>query len=176
MRSASSTWRASSRSSPRGSAPRWSCTASPASPCRRWPTSSVYGAKPRSGISRARRNTAVTGAWGASSLFMDNRPGSAPEGRDIVAEACAWFAEFREGEVPAPVRTRFDEWLRRSPEHIQAYLEVSAAWSELPTGDPEGRIDVTALVARARASADDNVVALGARTEGAGPPGLARGP
>jgi len=105
---------------------------------------------------------------------MNKRPGSAPEGRDIVAEACAWFAEFREGEVPAAFRARFDEWLRRSPEHIQAYLEVSAAWSELPTGDPEGRIDVAALVARARASADDNVVAFG-RGEGAAPPGVAQG-
>jgi transmembrane sensor len=107
---------------------------------------------------------------------MGNRPGSAPEGRDIVAEASAWFAEFREGDVPAATRARFDEWLRRSPEHIQAYLEVSAAWSELPTGDPEGRIDVTALLARARESADDNVVAFGARGEDAGPRGLARGP
>jgi len=105
---------------------------------------------------------------------MNKRPGSAPEGRDIVAEACAWFADFREGDVPAATRARFDEWLRRSPEHIQAYLEVSAAWSELPTGDPEGRIDVAALVARARESADDNVVALSARAEGAGPPGVAR--
>jgi len=106
---------------------------------------------------------------------MDHRPGSAPEGRDIVAEASAWFAEFREGGVPAPVRALFDEWLRRSPEHIQAYLEVSAAWSELPTADPEGRIDVTTLVVRARASADDNVVALGGRGECASPPGVARG-
>ena len=107
---------------------------------------------------------------------MDNRPGSAPEGRDIVAEACAWFAEFREGEVPAPVRARFDEWLRRSPEHIQAYLEVSAAWSELPTGDPEGRIDVAALVARARASADDNVVALGASARSEDTPAAVESP
>src|SRR5207247_352945 len=79
--------------------------------------------------------------------------------RDIVAEASAWFVEFREGNVPAATRARFDEWLRRSPEHIQAYLEVSAAWSELPTADPEGRLDVAALVERARASAEDNVIA-----------------
>src|SRR6266853_5030021 len=175
MRSASSIWKASSRSSPRGSALHWSCIASQASPCRRSPTSSACGAKPRSDIWRARRNIAVTGTWGASKSLMDHRPGSAPEGRDIVAEASAWFAEFREGGVPAPVRALFDEWLRRSPEHIQAYLEVSAAWSELPTADPEGRIDVTTLVVRARASADDNVVALGGRGECASPPGVARG-
>jgi len=80
--------------------------------------------------------------------------------RDLIAEASAWFVEFRSGEVVAHTRARFDEWLRRSPEHIQAYLEVSAAWSELPTADPEGRIDVASLVARARASAEDNVVGI----------------
>jgi transmembrane sensor len=81
--------------------------------------------------------------------------------RDIVAEASAWFVEFRERDVPTNTRTRFDEWLRRSPEHIQAYLEVSAAWSELPTTDPEGRIDVDALLEHARAAPEDNVIELG---------------
>ena len=91
---------------------------------------------------------------------MGSRPSITSPNREIVAEASAWFVEFREGNVPAAIRARFDEWLRRSPEHIQAYLEVSAAWSELPTADPEGRIDVEALVTRARATADDNVVAV----------------
>jgi len=94
---------------------------------------------------------------------MENRA-SHPRDRDIVAEASAWFVEFRAGDVPAATRARFDEWLRRSPEHIQAYLEVSAAWSELPTSDPEGRLDVAALVARARASVEDNVAHLGLLT------------
>ncbi|MGH8300968.1 MAG: hypothetical protein ACRET5_05800, partial [Steroidobacteraceae bacterium] len=57
-------------------------------------------------------------------------------------------------------RATFDEWLRQSPQHIQAYLEVAAGWAELPTADPEGRIDVQALVACARASHDENVVTL----------------
>ena len=90
---------------------------------------------------------------------MDSRPIITSPSRDIVAEASAWFVEFREGDVPAATRARFDEWIRRSPEHIQAYLEVSAAWSELPTSDPEGRLDVAVLVARARASVEDNVIA-----------------
>jgi transmembrane sensor len=81
---------------------------------------------------------------------------------DIVAEASAWFIEFRAGDVTASDRARFDEWLRRSPEHIQAYLEVAAGWSELPTSDPQGRIDIAALIKRARESQDDNVVPLSA--------------
>jgi len=76
----------------------------------------------------------------------------------IVAEASAWFIEFRAGDMNDVARQHFIEWLRRSPEHIQAYLEVSGAWAELPTSDPEGKIDISSLVARARSEAD--VVAL----------------
>jgi transmembrane sensor len=105
---------------------------------------------------------------------MENRASHSPD-RDIVAEASAWFVEFREGGVPAATRARFDEWLRRSPEHIQAYLEVSAAWSELPTSDPEGRIDVAALIKRARASAEDNVIAQWATPSSRTAPSSLRG-
>lgn len=72
----------------------------------------------------------------------------------IVAEASAWFVEFRAGDVHGEARERFIDWLRRSPEHIQAYLEISGAWAELPTSDPEGKIDIAALMARARGEAD----------------------
>lgn len=72
----------------------------------------------------------------------------------VVAEASAWFIEFRAGDVNGEARLRFIEWLRRSPEHIQAYLEVSGVWAELPTSDPAGRIDIASLIARARNEAD----------------------
>lgn len=79
---------------------------------------------------------------------------------DMTAEAAAWFAEFRAGDVTSATRAAFDEWVRQSPRHIQAYLEVAAGWAELPTADPEGHIDVEALLARARESCDENVVTL----------------
>lgn len=79
---------------------------------------------------------------------------------DAAAEAAGWFAEFRAGDVTPGTRARFDDWLRQSPQHIRAYLEVAAGWAELPTEDPLGRIDIRALVARARESQDENVVAL----------------
>jgi transmembrane sensor len=79
---------------------------------------------------------------------------------EAAAEAAAWFTEFRAGDVTPGTRARFDDWLRQSPQHIQAYLEVAEGWAELPTADPDGRIDVQALVARARASHDENVVPL----------------
>jgi transmembrane sensor len=76
----------------------------------------------------------------------------------IIAEASAWFIEFRAGDVNGDARVRFIEWLRRSPEHIHAYLEISGVWAELPTSDPKGKIDVAALIARARGEPD--VIAL----------------
>ena len=72
----------------------------------------------------------------------------------IVAEASAWFIEFRAGDVDGDARVRFIEWLRRSPEHIHAYLEISGVWAELPSSDRHGRIDIEALIARARDEAD----------------------
>jgi transmembrane sensor len=76
----------------------------------------------------------------------------------IIAEASAWFIEFRAGDVDGDARMRFIEWLRRSPEHIHAYLEISGAWAELPSSDPLGKIDIAALIVRAREEAD--VIAL----------------
>ena len=72
----------------------------------------------------------------------------------IVAEASEWFIDFRAGDVDGEARLRFIEWLRRSPEHIQAYLEVSGVWSELPNSDPGGRFDIASLIARARNEPD----------------------
>ena len=90
---------------------------------------------------------------------------------ETIAEASAWFVEFRAGDVTAASRGQFERWLRRSPEHIQAYLEIAAGWSELPTADPAGRIDLRALTALARSSGDENVVPLrqSARADRAAP-------
>jgi transmembrane sensor len=76
----------------------------------------------------------------------------------IIAEASAWFIEFRADDVDGDARVRFIEWLRRSPEHIHAYLEISGVWAELPAADPEGKIDIAALVEKARGAPD--VIAL----------------
>ena len=78
----------------------------------------------------------------------------------IIAEASAWFIEFRTGEVRGSDRARFDEWLRRSPEHVQAYLVIAAGWAELPTSDPDQSLDMALLIQRAREARDENVVTL----------------
>jgi transmembrane sensor len=81
-------------------------------------------------------------------------PSSAKPLPAIVSEAAAWFVEFRAQDMSPEARERFMAWLRRSPEHIQAYLEVAGAWAALPTSDSDHRIDIEALLARARAEAD----------------------
>ena len=53
---------------------------------------------------------------------MDSRLSKSLKTELVAGEASMWFIEFRTGEVTVADRTRFYEWLRRSPEHIQAYL------------------------------------------------------
>lgn len=89
---------------------------------------------------------------------MANTTSNSSLRRQIVSEACHWFAELRAGDTTATTRDRFDTWLRQSPGHIQAYLEVAAAWAELPTQVAPERLDVEDLVRRARASEPNDVV------------------
>ena len=82
-----------------------------------------------------------------------------PEVRDdIVTEACAWFVEFNENPRDQSMREAFNRWLRRSPEHVHAYLQVSAHWEE---GTPRPNLPVESvdeLVVLART--ESNVVRL----------------
>lgn len=89
----------------------------------------------------------------------------APSYRQVLNEASEWFVDFRVGDVDAEARARFDEWLRRSPEHIRAYMEIARTYVELPSMDP-GKPDVAALIAYARS--EGNVLPLnpGPRAQG----------
>jgi transmembrane sensor len=77
-------------------------------------------------------------------------------GRLILEEASEWFVEFRVGDVDAQAREAFDEWLRRSPEHIRAYMEIAKTYVELPALQSAGQIDVDGLIAYAHSG--ENVV------------------
>jgi transmembrane sensor len=99
--------------------------------------------------------------------------------REMIAEASAWLIEFRTDSPDQAQRDRFNAWLCTSPQHIQAYFEVAAAWSDLPEKDPEGRIDIQQMMRAARASGHANIVELGTRhasppSAGAGRSGSAR--
>lgn len=77
----------------------------------------------------------------------------------IVDEASSWFVECRAGDLDETARLEFDTWLRRSPEHLRAYLEAAAIWNEGPALDPMRKWDGATLIAAA-AKDPDNVVAL----------------
>jgi transmembrane sensor len=76
--------------------------------------------------------------------------------RLILEEASEWFVDFRVGDVDASAREQFDEWLRRSPEHIRAYMEIAKTYVELPAMKLGGSLNVDALIAYAHAG--ENVV------------------
>jgi transmembrane sensor len=81
----------------------------------------------------------------------------------IYEQASDWLVELRVGDIDVAARQRFDAWLRTSPEHIRAYLELSSIWED--GGDPKldrnNRTDM--LIAQARAAT--NVIPLDLRAE-----------
>jgi transmembrane sensor len=78
----------------------------------------------------------------------------------IYEEACAWFVESRADDLDDAGRRQFDCWLRKSPEHLSAYLEIAAIWNEGPQLDPHGKWSADTLIRHAQEDADDNVVVL----------------
>jgi transmembrane sensor len=77
----------------------------------------------------------------------------------IYQEACQWFLEFRMEEPDATARSRFDTWMRRSPDHVAAYLEVAAIWSEPAAHDRQGKWDTDTLITQSMTE-PENVVPL----------------
>ena len=67
----------------------------------------------------------------------------------IYDEACEWFIECRAGDLSETSRSQFDCWLRKSPEHLSAYLEIAAIWNEGPSLDPSNKWDLQTLVSQA---------------------------
>jgi transmembrane sensor len=84
----------------------------------------------------------------------------------ILEEASTWFVDFRVGDVDARARDEFRRWLQRSPEHIQAYIEIATTYAELPAASiprksaTDEAFDVDALIARARTGSDANIVPI----------------
>ena len=76
----------------------------------------------------------------------------------ISEEAAQWVVEFRTGEIDETGRRQFDAWMRSSPEHLRAFLEIAAIWNEGSGLDASHELDVETLALRARAA--DNVVPI----------------
>ena len=59
-----------------------------------------------------------------------------PFNQQLYDEAAAWLIEFRSGDIDGAGRKEFYDWLRTSPEHMRAYLELAAVWNEGSALDP----------------------------------------
>jgi transmembrane sensor len=82
--------------------------------------------------------------------------------REIREEASGWFVELQENPRDEKLRRTFDQWLRRSPEHVKAFLEISAHWEEVA---PNVAVEsVEELVAIGKT--DSRVVRLPLREQG----------
>lgn len=95
----------------------------------------------------------------------------------IYSEASDWLIEFRSGDIDAAGRKEFYDWLRTSPEHMRAYLELAAIWNEGAALDEQRVFDDTALMAAF--AEQDNITSFPSRTTdssrseaGRGSPGL----
>jgi len=64
----------------------------------------------------------------------------------IYEEACTGFVESRAGDLDDPGRREFDRWLRKSPEHLSAYLEIAAIWHEGSSLGPESQWTADTLI------------------------------
>lgn len=86
---------------------------------------------------------------------------STPESKlnlQIYGEACEWLVELRTGALGAVSRERFDAWLRKSPEHLRAYLEVSSLWEDVALHASLRNVRAEEQIARAKAQ--DNLVSF----------------
>lgn len=78
--------------------------------------------------------------------------------RQIYEEAANWLVDFRSGDVDAAASRRFDRWLRTSPEHVRAYIELTRIWGVINASGPTDRNSIDALIERGRTAS--NIVAL----------------
>jgi transmembrane sensor len=92
----------------------------------------------------------------------------------IYAEAGDWFVTCRSGPLDEPLRRKFDAWLRQSPQHLSAYLELAAIWNEGPALDSQRRWDTETLIAQAIADQTSVVSLANAATSARATPASTR--
>jgi transmembrane sensor len=96
---------------------------------------------------------------------MDARPEKPNVNHQIQQEAAQWLVEFNADEPDSTARAQFDRWLRASPEHIRAYMELLPLWSDSASlGDVEN-MSREELIALATAGGG-NVATLSQGAEG----------
>jgi transmembrane sensor len=70
--------------------------------------------------------------------------------KQIIEEAAEWFVEFSTGDADRGTKQAFDEWLRKSPEHVRVYLELLPLWEDAALPVPGEHASADELIAWAR--------------------------
>jgi len=89
-----------------------------------------------------------------------SKPKAPPLSDQMLKEAADWFVEFRADEVAQADRESFVQWLKVSPEHIRAYLQVTAHWEEAGAPPATSVPSIAELTALAREPAAANVIPI----------------
>jgi transmembrane sensor len=89
---------------------------------------------------------------------MNNTPIRPHLRAQIREEAAEWLVTFSEGTAEPSAREEFNAWLRVSPEHVRAYLRVSAFWEAADRIGLGTNGDIDELVRRAQQ--ENNIVPL----------------
>jgi transmembrane sensor len=76
----------------------------------------------------------------------------------IYEEASDWLVKHRTSELDHADKVAFDSWLRTSPQHVRAYLEMAEIWEDASSLDSEQIAGVDELIARAHR--EENVVSM----------------
>lgn len=79
----------------------------------------------------------------------------------ILEEAAEWFVELEDEDAGFTRRQAFDEWLRRSPEHVRAFLELVPLWESGTTRSAP--LEAATLIARMRGG-PSNVIPFAGET------------
>lgn len=69
----------------------------------------------------------------------------------IYQEAGEWFVRMRDGADDPAVQQELMSWLRRSPEHVGAYLDIAAVWMESRDVSVDADVDLSVRIEQARA-------------------------
>lgn len=70
--------------------------------------------------------------------------------KQIIEEAAEWFVEFSTGDADRTTKQAFDEWLRKSPEHVRVYLELLPLWEDAALPVPGEHASADELITGAR--------------------------
>ncbi len=74
-----------------------------------------------------------------------------PINQQILDEACDWFVRMRVDESSTANERELIAWLKRSPEHVSAYLDVAAIWQEALDVQTDAHLEISIRIAAARA-------------------------